>query len=78
MAATLTEQEMLQRAQTYLKLHYGEDTVRMDVLSDDVEDGSGKLTVECTVSVGGQHSNWRKVFTFREGEVTDMTWRHLG
>jgi len=78
MTSVVAQDELLQKAQTYLKSVYGEDTVRMDVLSDGVEDGNGALTVECTVSVGGSHSNWRKTFTFRDGEVVNMTWRHLG
>jgi hypothetical protein len=78
MTTTLTEQEMLHKAQAYLKSHYGEDTVRMEALSNDVEAGNGKLMVECTVSVGGSQSDWRKTFTFKNGEVTNMTWRHLG
>jgi hypothetical protein len=78
MAAMVTQDELLQRAQTYLRVHYGEDTLRMDVLSDDVSDGDGKLVVECTVTTGGGRSNWRKTFTFRDGEVTNMTWRYLG
>ena len=78
MAMTLTQEQMLEKAQAYLKSHYGEDTVRMDVLSNGVEGGSGKMTVECTVSVGGSTSDWRKTFTFRDGEVTNMTWRRLG
>ena len=78
MASVLTQDDLLHKAQTYLKRQYGEDTVRMDVLSDQVEDGNGALTVECTVSVGGSRSNWRKTFTFRDGDVVSMTWRHLG
>ncbi len=78
MATAVTQDELLHTAQAYLKSAYGEDTVRMDVLSDNVVDGNGALTVECTVSVGGSHSNWRKTFTFRDGRVVNMTWRHLG
>lgn len=78
MAVTLDEKVLLERAQAYLKKQYGEDTVRMDVLSNQVAEGNGRLTVECTVSLGGDHSNWRKTFTFREGRVVDMTWQHLG
>lgn len=78
MSAVLTEEQLLQQAQAYLKSHYGEDTVRMDVLKNTVEGGEGALTVECTVSIGGSHSDWRKTFTFRDGDVTNMTWRHLG
>lgn len=78
MAVTITQEEMLEKAQTYLKVHYGEDTLRMDVLSNDVTDGSGKLVVECTVTTGAGRSDWRKTFTFRNGEVTNMSWRYLG
>ncbi|MBU0611570.1 MAG: hypothetical protein KKI08_27075 [Armatimonadetes bacterium] len=78
MATAVTQDKLLHTAQAYLKSTYGEDTVRMDVLSDNVVDGNGALTVECTVSVGGSHSNWRKTFTFRDGRVVNMTWRHLG
>ncbi len=78
MASVLTQEDLLHKAQAYLKSHYGEDTVRMDVLSDNVTDGNGALTVECTVNVGGSHSDWRKTFTFRDGRVVNMTWRHLG
>jgi len=78
MTAALTEEDLLQRAQAYLKTHYGEDTVRMEVLSNDVEEGNGKLHVECTVRIGGANSDWRKTFTFRNGQVTNMTWRYLG
>lgn len=78
MSAVLSEQDLLVAAQAYLKSHYGEDTVRMEVLSNRVTDGNGALTVECTVSIGGDRSNWRKTFTFRDGEVSNMTWRHLG
>jgi hypothetical protein len=77
MAGALSEQQLLEKAQAYLKNHYGEDTVRMDVLNNSVEDGCGALSVECTVSIGGSHSDWRKVFTFKNGNVTNMTWRQL-
>lgn len=78
MSAAINQEQLLQKAQAYLRSHYGEDTVRMDVLSNNVEDGDGTLTVECTVSVGGSHSDWRKTFTFKSGDVSNMTWRHLG
>ncbi|MHB8997191.1 MAG: hypothetical protein ACYC63_18245 [Armatimonadota bacterium] len=77
MSTVLTQQQMIEKAKAYLKSHYGEDTVRMDVLSNDVEDGCGALSVECTVSIGGSHSDWRKVFTFKNGNVTNMSWRQL-
>jgi hypothetical protein len=78
MPELLTQDGLLEKAQAYLRSHYGEETVRMDVLSNQVAEGSGAMTVECTVSVGGSCSNWRKTFTFRDGKVVNMTWRHLG
>lgn len=78
MAAVTTEQDLLSKTRAYLKSHYGEDTLRMDVLGNNVQEGEGTLLVECTVSVGGLRSNWRKTFTFRDGEASTMTWRHLG
>jgi len=78
MPAIATDGQLLHQAQAYLKSQYGEDTVRMEILRNEVEDGHGTLIVECTVRIGGSHSNWRKTFTFKNGEVTSMTWRHLG
>ena len=71
----MTEQDLKQKAIRYLKTHYGEDTVSMDVTGNTVENGNGVLSVDCTVSVGGMHSDWSKKFTFRDGEVVNMTWR---
>ena len=54
----MNEQEMIEKAKRYLKQHYGEDTVSMDVTDNAVaEDGNGMLGVDCTVSVGGSHSD---------------------
>jgi len=78
MSTLATQEQLVHKAQAYLKSQYGEDTVRMDVLSNEVEDANGALTVECTVSIGGSHSNWRKTLTFKNGEVSSMTWHHLG
>ena len=75
MAETLSEAEMKEKAIRYLKTQYGEDTVRMDVRNNGVEDGSGVLHVDCTVSVGGSQSDWTKWFTFRQGEVMSMRWQ---
>ncbi len=69
------EEALKKKAIIYLKERWGEDTVRMDVKNNSVVDGSGELHVECTVSVGGSHSNWTKWFTFRGGEVTNMRWQ---
>ena len=75
MAKLLNEQEMKEKAIRYLKTQYGEDTVRMDIRNNGVEDGSGVLHVDCTVSVGGSLSDWTKWFTFRHGEVMSMRWQ---
>jgi hypothetical protein len=77
MSDELTQEDLLDAAKAYLKSHYGEDTVRMDVLSDTVSDGTGDLEVECTVSVGGSQSDWRKTFSFRDGEIANMSARFL-
>ena len=71
----MTEQELKQKAIHYLKTVYGEDTVSMDVTGNTVEDQNGVLSVDCTVSVDGRHSDWSKKFTFRNGDVVTMTWR---
>ena len=75
MAEPLNEQEIKEKAIRYLKTRYGEDTVRMDIRNNGVEDGSGVLHVDCTVSVGGSLSDWTKWFTFRQGEVASMRWQ---
>ena len=75
MADPLSEAEMKEKAIRYLKTQYGEDTVRMDIRNNGVEDGSGVLHVDCTVSVGGSLSDWTKWFTFRKGEVASMRWQ---
>lgn len=77
MSTQLTRQSAIEKAKAYLKRTYGEDTVRMDVLDNDIEDDAGSMTVECTVSVGGRQSDWRKTFYFRDGEVQDMSARRL-
>ena len=75
MALPLSEAEMKEKAIRYLKTQYGEDTVRMDIRNNGVEDGSGVLHVDCTVSVGGSQSDWTKWFTFRQGDVVSMRWQ---
>ena len=75
MAAVLTEDELKEKAIHYLRDAYGEDTVSMDIRNNGVEEGDGVLHVDCTVSVGGSHSDWTKWFTFRNGDVTNMRWQ---
>ncbi len=76
-AEELTADELVEIAKDYLKVSYGEDTIRMDVLDSTVTDGSGELSVECTVSWRGQQSDWRKVFYFENGEVANMSARQI-
>ena len=59
MSVSLSEAELKEKAIRYLKSQYGEDTVRMDVRNNGVEDGSGVFHVDCTVSVGGSLSTGR-------------------
>ncbi len=69
------EKELKEKAIAYLKTAYGEDTVSMDVKNNGVEGGNGILKVECTVSIGGRHSDWYKEFHFKGGKVIRMTWK---
>ena len=71
----LTEKDLTDKSKKYLKSAYGEDTVSMDVKKNAVKDGNGILYVDCTVSIGGEHSDWSKEFYFKNGEVTRMTWK---
>lgn len=70
-----SEAELIEKAKRYLKQSYGEDTVSMTVTKNGVVSGTGKLGVDCTVSVGGQRSDWSKVFHFTGGAVTNMDYR---
>jgi hypothetical protein len=47
----------------------------MTVTVNGVEGGSGVLSVDCTVSIGGVTSDWSKKFTFRGGKVATMSAR---
>ena len=69
------EDDLLTKAKRYLKQTYGEDTVAMVVTKNAVADGSGRLAVDCTVSVGGVRSDWSKVFHFTSGEIVSMDYR---
>jgi hypothetical protein len=66
---------LVEAAKRYLKEHYGEDTVSMTVIQNGVDGGSGVLSVDCTVSIGGVTSDWSKKFTFRAGKVSTMSAR---
>jgi hypothetical protein len=71
----MDERTMIAKARAYLKKQYGEDTVTMDVTDNSVSDtGDGILSVDCTVSVGGSHSDWSKKFHFKNGDIARMEW----
>ena len=55
-----------------MKATYGEDTVLMTVKKNAVKEGTGIFSVDCTVSVGGSHSDWSKDFHFKNGKIVDM------
>jgi hypothetical protein len=67
-----TEAELIQRAKAHLKSVYDEDTVAMLITDNAVQDGTGPLTVECTVKVGWFTSDWRKTFRFENGQIVGM------
>jgi len=69
-----TETELVAEAVTYLKSAYNEDTVSMLITDNSVSDGNGTMTVECTVRTGFLTSDWRKTFTFENGNVAGMSW----
>lgn len=71
----MSEDELKALAVAYLKSHYSEVTVSMDVRNNSVSDGNGELHVDCTVSIAGSESDWTKWFTFVNGEVTRMRWQ---
>ena len=70
-----SETDLITKAKQYLKNVYGEDTVSMTVKKNGVEDGNGVMAVECTVLIDGEESDWFKEFTFKNGQVTNMTWQ---
>ncbi len=75
----LTEQEITDKIAAYLMSNYGETLVRCEFLDDQLNDsGDGRLVTECTVRVGASNSDWRKTFTFRSGDIVNMTWQRLG
>lgn len=67
--------ELLATAQAYLKKTYGEDTVTMSVTKNTVSNGTGALSVDCTVSVDGHEADWSKVFHFKNGTIVAMDYR---
>ena len=71
----MSEEALKVKAIAYLKSHYGEDTISMDVQDNSVDEGNGVLHVDCTVTISGQESDWTKWFTFQGGNVVSMDWR---
>jgi len=72
----MEEDILIEKAETYLKEMYDEDTVSMTITENTVnEEGSGVLSVECVVSVDGEESAWFKDFHFENEEVVDMDYQ---
>ena len=76
--ARSAEQGLIDKCAEYLRDSYGEELVKCTILDNGVDDGDGRLFTECIVRVGGHTSRWQKAFTFSDGEIEHMTWRHLG
>lgn len=70
-----SEDELVGKSIAYLKARYGEDTVDMRVVKNDVVNDSGVLEVDCTVRIGGDRSAWTKWFRFENGVVVSMDWK---
>jgi len=68
----MDENKLIAAAKKYLKETYDEDTVTMTVTNNKVKNGTGILSVNCTVSVDGEESDWSKDFHFENGKVVDM------
>jgi hypothetical protein len=71
----MEQNELVRKSIAYLKTQYGEDTIRMDIRKNGVANGNGVLEVDCSVSIDGDHSNWTKWFSFKNGSVTGMRWQ---
>jgi len=75
----MTEEQITDRIAEYLRGNYGETLVRCEFLQEELNDeGTGTVGIECTVRVGASESDWQKTFTFRDGEIADMTAKRLG
>jgi len=69
----LTEEELLLKARKYLKRNYLETTASMDTVENNVVNGNGQLTVNCTVKLLGLFkSDWTKRFTFKDNKIVSM------
>ena len=69
----LTEEELLLNAKKYLKRNYLETTVSMDTIENNVVNGNGQLTVNCTVKLLGLFkSDWTKTFTFVDNKIVSV------
>ncbi|MGC9319287.1 MAG: hypothetical protein ACP5KN_14740 [Armatimonadota bacterium] len=76
---TLGEEQINQKIAAYLKRNYGEELMECEILQDELnEEGDGRLVTKCEVRVGASRSLWQKTFTFRGGDIVDMSWRRLG
>ena len=72
------ESALIETCADYLRTTYGEELLEWDILDNSVDDGSGRLRMDCVVRTGSSRSRWQKTFTFRNGKVANMTWQYLG
>lgn len=69
------EGPLVEAAKRYLQERYGEDTISMTVTHNGVENGTGVLSVDCTVRFAGTASDWSKKFTFSGDKIVTMSAR---
>ena len=72
-----SEEELIEAAKKFLKDTWGEETISMKIIKNEVIDRNGKLHTDCTVKLGGSTSKWHKIFTFRNGKVIDEEYHLL-
>ena len=78
MAHEAQDSVLIDKCADYPRNHYGEELLEWDILQDDVDEGDGKLVMDCVVRAGASRSRWQKTFTFKAGSIKDMTWQYLG
>lgn len=63
--------ELIVKAKKFLKDVWGEETLSMKIIKNEVVSGNGKLHTDCEVRLGNSTSKWHKVFYFKNGEIID-------
>jgi hypothetical protein len=78
MMSESTEATLIATCADYLQTTYGEELLEWEILDNSVDEGNGRLRMECVVRAGASRSRWQKTFTFKNGRVSNMTWQYLG